>query len=152
MGFLNSAELAIIRRDFEQALRSKLALDLLISYKTPVTPVYNAAYDIYDAASWTNKFIEPQPRAIQKIISPRNVEFLRWAILEVGDCLFYLSRRIDLSVVPDSYENVVIKAAGVTWFPVGKRLDEFHRYAVMNLGSEQVAQVIPCKVDRSAVS
>jgi hypothetical protein len=150
MPFLSSYDVNQIALDFEQSLKSRQGVDLKIAYREPVNPVADQTYGGYTADLWVPKIIEPWPRAIQKIITSKNVETLGWGILKLGDCIFYLSPKINLAKLPVEYQNVTVETQGVVWFPVGKRMDNLHKNAVLNLGNDQIAQVIPCRLDRSA--
>jgi len=139
---ISPSEIALIRRDFKEMLRSKEAVDVSITYKTADSPADDLVYGGVTSSTWTSHTINV--KAIQKFISIRDVEILKFGILEVGDCLFHFSRGVDLTVVTS--DNAVLTANGVDWIPVSRIMSQPAIYSTWSVGNHQIAQVIPARL------
>jgi hypothetical protein len=140
--FLSADELALIASDHADLLASEEMSDITIHSRTPAGPVtIHPVYKIQSASGWNQ--VEIETRALQQIITKRNVEILRWGILGEGDAIFYLTPDQDLSGLDaDAY----IEAGSLKWKPVPKMNEAFYRFLVVRIGNQQFAQAIPCKL------
>lgn len=141
MTFLTSIERNIIKRDEMRFLNSAECSNIEIHYFLPTNPVEDSVYNHVTADEWEEKIIEC--RASQKIVTAKDEEILRFGILLNGDCIFHVSKQVDLSVIP--YENnCFIRIANIDWIPVPRERKEFYHYLSFRLGDSQVFQPIPC--------
>lgn len=142
--FLTPEENALMKLDFQQTLESSDPVNLIIRYQVPNEPVVvDPVYGTVDAAGWVDKTIETT--AIQQFVKPRDYAIRQWGILEVGDCIFWLSEDLDVSKV--DFDTAVFETGGVHWKPVPSGdLQKASHYAIFRTQIGQIAQVIPCKL------
>jgi len=141
--FLASQEALLIKKDFRDILAAYDAVDVLVRYKIPVNPVVDPVYGHVSADSWQDAEIETT--ALQQFIKPRDMAILSWGFLTVGDCIFYFSEDLDLSIV--DFDTGILVTGGVEWVPVtGGDLKAANEYAIFRMQIGQVAQVVPCKL------
>lgn len=144
--FLTGVEAALVKRDYECMLMSSCHSSVITGeYKIPTSPVVDDVYKIVDASSWTAYAFTGH--ALQKIVTQQDERLLAMGIVEVGDCIFYLSTELDLEQgYPETLE--LIDPGEQRWIPNLRRQGEAQRYLLHRLGETQVAQVLPCRLKK----
>lgn len=149
--FLSAQELTIISRDFQQVLAGAEATPATLSYIVSATPGLTDIDKAFDrdngpAASGRKTLAI---KAIQEHVKPRSLKLLSVGYIEVGDCIFYFSKSVNVKEpvagFPILWESLrVIDPGSVVWKPKLLPTSVQARLAIQRLGTDQICQVLVC--------
>jgi hypothetical protein len=151
--FLSAQELTIVTTDFERLLTGAEATPITLRYAATGFP---GAPPVIDKAFNRNVGpIDPMGlktatiKAIQEHVKPRSIKLLSIGYLEVGDCIFYFSKSVNLQQPVSGYDVTwdslrVIDPSGVLWRPKVLPTSVQGKLATERLGSDQICQVLAC--------
>ena len=141
-GFLNKADLKIIKKHFNHLLSSAEASPVTINYLESHTGTWDADRGAYDGGAETWSFITTT--AILRIITIHDKRILELGVLSVGDIVFQVSKNLDIAALLDTnLKRWRITYRGVDWYPVNMNVNLPDNVAVP-LGDDQVCQPIAC--------
>ena len=132
--------------DFARLLASPEASDFRAIILTMQGAVLDAVFGMVDATSGVASAVMTG-RCIQQIVKPRDKQILEWGILEVGDCILYLSNDMDLTLT-ENQSIYFVDPSNVEWTPVPVTVKGFENYLYTRLGNSQLGQVIACTLKK----
>lgn len=156
MNFMMPAEIALMRAEFEKILQSPEATNITVSYHTWENPAdpdnEDTVYGVNDKDRKATPVSHPI-RALMKIVGERDQKLLAYGLLNVGDCMMYISDTVDLQTPDGTNEAVAgsvvfVDPDGVRWEPKIDVLDESEKNAILRVADAQISQVIPCQIER----
>lgn len=143
MIFLTPADVAQMRRDASDIVRSAAGMDISVRYLSGITnAVWDETYQqwVGDKTYTTTANI----RAMQHFVTDRDEDLLQLGFVKVGDCIFtLLPGAFDFD---DKDEVTVIDSDGVVWVPVMVPTKAFYEYMESRVGSTQLFQAILTRV------
>lgn len=147
--FLSSYEANLIRRDYRWFLQSAETSAISIVYQKPVDPTYDPVYDRTLSDDWET--ITEDTKASQKIITPADEEILKWGILQVGDCLFFLLETLDLYDYEDHPITIRVHETPTLWEVIPRASRDVYERLGFRLGNTQVAQLFAARLKQDAL-
>ena len=142
--FMTSAEVRLMKSDFEQNLLSAEANNVTLQYYVQLT----AAGEVS-----TNPILKPNVRAMQKPIKMRDLQNLKDRIIEIGDCIFYFPSSENLNepvtgspVAPGTLK--VIDPSGLIWSPKVIDAGAASRFLTFHTMNFQLGQALICKLEK----
>lgn len=155
--FLRPTEVALMRHDYENLVKSQDACEVTLEYLTfadplappDIDPVYKTDRRISSAIKKT----VPKVRCIQQVVNVGDVKFLATQIVTVGDCIFYFSNKQNLleplegfPLVQDSL--VVVDPSKTRWVPKLPYPGPLPASLVLRVGNSQIGQPMPCRIEK----
>lgn len=144
--FIDQNDYGLIMQDFEMLLLSSESVVASFNINRKIGGTLDTVFNVVDSFSVSQ--IVVTGNAIQQIVKPVDEDILSWAVLESGDCLFYMS--IDFDPGNQESDEVYIETPdGLTWIPVPIEMSAFYKFIRARLGQSQVGQCIPAKLKKS---
>lgn len=155
-GFMTSTERNMIRRDYEQLVRSPEACMVTLLYRaylSETTPdVIDRVYKVNRRVE-DSEILELSTRCLQQIITPTNYKSYPQGMILLGDCVFWFSQDVNLEepiegkkMVRDSL--VIRDPSGLLWESKLHTKEGLQVHLLLREGPYQVGQPIWCSLKK----
>lgn len=152
--FLNASELGLIHKDVETILEGPESTSITIRYRTyDTTPPSSSvpAFNVEDDRPLDATAIEIPVNCLQYVVGERDLNILKYKIIEVGDCVFFLSKELNLLELRKDKPLAdgtmrIIDPSGVEWIP-NLKVGEKAKHLLEMIGDSQLMQVLFCTLE-----